>query len=97
MLLLALKAASLAGRAVGAFSCEGGAGSKDEAVLWVLQVGEPGAGWGLQAHTVHTPPLLQGCQINLNKIKLKSISIVNTKHAYDITVKPGFQSVSERI
>ena len=95
MLLLALKAASLAGIAVGAFSCEGGAGSKDEAVLWVLQVGKPGAGWGLQAHTVHTPSLLQGCQINIKQNKTKDY--IYGKHAYDITVKPGFQSVSERI
>ena len=47
-LLLTLKAASHAGVAVGAVGGEGGAVSKDEAVLLLLQVGEPGAGRGLQ-------------------------------------------------
>ena len=47
-LLLTLKAASHAGVAVGAVGGEGGAVSKDEAVLLLLQVGEPGAGWCVQ-------------------------------------------------
>ena len=47
-LLLTLKAASHAGVAVGAVGGEGGAVSKGEAVLLLLQVGEPGAGRGLQ-------------------------------------------------
>ena len=46
--LLTLKAASHAGVAVGAVGGEGKAVSKDEAVLLLLHVGEPGAGWGLQ-------------------------------------------------
>ena len=40
--------AAHAGRAVGAAGGEGGAVSKAEAVLLLLQVGEPGAGRGLQ-------------------------------------------------
>ena len=39
--------AAPAGRAVGAVGGEGGAVSKDVAVLLLLQVGEPGAGRGL--------------------------------------------------
>ena len=46
-LLLTLEAASHAGVAVIAVG-EGGAVSKDEARLLLLQVGEPGAGRGLQ-------------------------------------------------
>ena len=70
-----------AGVAVSTGSVEGRAVLVNETLLLVRQVkdqeGEPGAGWGLQAHTVHTHSLLQGCQINLNKIKLKIIYMVN--------------------
>ena len=47
-LLLNLKGACRVGVVVGGVGGEGGAVSKDEAVLLLLQVGEPGAGRGLQ-------------------------------------------------
>ena len=47
-LLLTLKAASHAGIAVGAVSDERTTVSKDKTVLLLFQVGEPGAGRGLE-------------------------------------------------
>ena len=58
-LLLTLKAASHAGEAVGAVGGEGGAVSKDEAVL-VLQDGEPSAGRGLQTQLL---TLIISCRV----------------------------------
>ena len=52
-LLLTLKAARGAGG-------EGGAVSKDEAVLLLLQVGEPGAGRGLQTQLL---TLIISCRV----------------------------------
>ena len=47
-IVLTLKAGFHAGVAVGAVGGEAGAVGKDETVLLLLQVGEPGAGRGLQ-------------------------------------------------
>ena len=48
-IVLTLKAGFHAGVAVGAVGGEGGAAAEYETVLLLLQVGEPGAGRGLQA------------------------------------------------
>ena len=61
-LLLTLQAASHACVAVGAVVGEGGAVSKDETVLLLLQVAEQGAGRGLLAHMFAIRLAFKNCQ-----------------------------------
>ena len=89
-LLLTLKAGSHAGVAVGAVGGEGGAVSKDEAVLLLLQVAGRGAGRGLltQLFAIRLALKLSKYEQNRNLLCVLSFVFQAWKKGYKDLNKP---------